>query len=187
MRSRGWYTKAYATPQNARLGGGSRGSRGASNPKVGRLPRNLHEELSPRLDKDRNRSDHARNKHDEAEYSEPGLRVIDVDRPFFGLRMRLGFFARIISRQGILYAGTLENCTVLLAARVTCITVGSLGSTHVGSTHVDNITVVTRRRGLGPMGNAVPYMHKEEVRAAADTGIEQTQLRGQRRVDGWGV
>ena len=78
MRSRGWYTKAYATPQNARLGGGSRGSRGASNPKVGRLPRNLHEELSPRLDKDRNRSDHARNKHDEAEYSEPGLRVIDV-------------------------------------------------------------------------------------------------------------
>ena len=37
------------------------------------------------------------------------------------------------------------------------------------------------------MGNAVPYMHKEEVRAAADTGIEQTQLRGQRRVDGWGV
>ena len=80
MRSRGWYTKAYATPQNARLGGGSRGSRGASNPKVGRLPRNLHEELSPRLDKDRNRSDHARNKHDEAEYSEPGLRVIDVVR-----------------------------------------------------------------------------------------------------------
>ena len=80
-----------------------------------------------------------------------GLRFC-LGRPFFGLRMRLGFFARIISRQGILYAGTLENCTVLLAARVTCITVGSLGSTHVGSTHVDNITAVTGRRRLGPMG-----------------------------------